>query len=95
LERGFCARYEGVDGVCGLCVAPAQEGEPCGGNDEIPCDYELACHQGKCIKLGGVGDSCTTAKPCAGTWCNQGLCAPKLLVGADCDPNQVWPWNNG
>jgi len=87
-QSGFCAGYEGDALLCGVCTAPAGEGDPCDGT----CEVGLACINGTCADLGGVGDPCDADDPCWTTLrCDAGQCAALIADGQACDTNVPGP----
>ena len=83
--------------VCGACGTRTAIGDACQSDDE--CDFGLACANGGCVPLVGLGASCAAAPCAAPNFCNSaqlceaprsaGLpCTRTLSGGSECDVTQ-------
>lgn len=79
-----------IDGAtgCGVCGARVASGGACGAKGQGPCDYGTKCVNALCKKLGGAGDTCTSAGDCGyELTCKAGQCAQPDPAATACTPN--------
>ncbi len=72
----YCNADISMGMVSGTCTALPTAGQPCDSSSVAPsCADGLACISGTCVRVGRIGDACTTDDGCYSKNCDSGSCA--------------------